>query len=253
MPSPLLEGTDVTKNFGGLQVLRKVSFGVSEREIVGLIGPNGAGKTTLFNVISGLVKPSGGSIRVGDRQITTLPAHRISRLGLARTFQLPRPFLDLTSADNVRTAALFGRPGNAAATDLLALVGLEEQADVLARHLSIGHRKLLELAMALALGPRIVLLDELLAGLTALEVERMTAILRRLRDERGLGVFWIDHVIRAVMGTAERVIVLHHGEVICEGEPRAVARDPRVLHAYLGRSTAFGGSRVPGPTQGDAS
>ncbi|MBI4587658.1 MAG: ABC transporter ATP-binding protein [Candidatus Rokubacteria bacterium] len=237
MPA-LLEGAEVSKNFGGLRVLRKVSFGVAEGEIVALIGPNGAGKTTLFNLITGLVRPSEGSIRMAGRPITALPPHRICRLGLARTFQTPRPFLDLTAAANVRTAALFsGRPGARQPEELLALVELGSKAGALARHLPAGSRKLLELAMALALNPRVVLLDEILAGLTAPEIGRVTAILRRIRDQWGIALFWIEHVIRAVMETAERVIVLHHGEVICEGDPRSVSADARVLHAYLGEPT----------------
>jgi ABC-type branched-subunit amino acid transport system ATPase component len=233
----LLEGTDVGKRFGGLRVLNGVSFGVGEGEIVALIGPNGAGKTTLFNLISGLVRPSEGTIRMAEHQIAALPAHRISRLGVARTFQTPRPFLDLTVSENVRIAALFcGRP-SAPPRALLDLVELGGQAGVPARHLPAGRRKLLELAMALALGPRVVLLDEILAGLTGSEVSRVTEILRRIRDTWGIALFWIEHVMRAVMETAERVIVLHHGEVISEGDPRSVARDARVLQAYLGPST----------------
>ena len=233
----LLEGTDVGKRFGGLRVLNGVSFGVGEGEIVALIGPNGAGKTTLFNLISGLVRPSEGTIRMAEYQIAALPAHRISRLGVARTFQTPRPFLDLTVSENVRIAALFsGRP-SAPPGALLDLVELGGQAGVPARHLPAGRRKLLELAMALALGPRVVLLDEILAGLTGSEVSRVTDILRRIRDTWGIALFWIEHVMRAVMETAERVIVLHHGEVISEGDPRSVARDARVLQAYLGEVT----------------
>ena len=235
MGSPVLEGTEVSKRFGGLQVLSRVSFRVAPGEIVALIGPNGAGKTTLFNLISGLLPPTPGSIRLGEDRITGLPAHRISRLGLGRTFQTPRPFMDLTALENVEVAALFSERHAGPADELLGLVGLADVAPVAARHLPAGSRKLLELAMALALGPRVVLLDEILAGLTPTEVQAATVILRRIRDERGIALFWVEHVMQAVMQTAERIVVLHHGEVICEGPPHAVSRDTQVLEAYLGR------------------
>ena len=233
----ILEGTDVARSFGGLRVLTRVSFAVAEGEIVALIGPNGAGKTTLFNLISGLLRPSAGSIRFAGHRISALPAYRIARLGLGRTFQTPRPFLELTAAENVAAAALWSeRPGGTPA-ELLTLVEMDEHAAVPARRLTGARRKLLELAMALALRPRIILLDELLAGLTPTEGARATAILRKIRDERGVGLFWVEHVMKAIMETAERLIVLHHGEVICEGPPAAVSRDARVLEAYLGEAS----------------
>ena len=234
MTAPLLAGADVSKSFGGLQVLKKVSFAVHEREIVALIGPNGAGKTTLFNLINGLERPSGGSIHVGDRDVTRLRGHAICRLGVGRTFQTPRPFLELTVADNVRTAALFCREADAAPGELLALVGLEAHATAPAGSLPPARRKLVELAMVLARRPRVILLDEILAGLTPVEAGHFLGLLRRVRERWGTALFWIDHVMWAVMDTAERVIVLHHGEVIAEGDPRAVSSDARVVQAYLG-------------------
>jgi len=227
---------DVTVDYDGFKALNGLNFYMDYKELRVVIGPNGAGKTTLFNLISGLLRPSAGSIRLGEHRIGALPAYRIARLGLGRTFQTPRPFLDLTAAQNVAAAALWSeRPGGTPA-ELLALVEMSEHAAVPARRLTGGRRKLLELAMALALRPRVILLDELLAGLTPTEGARATAILRRIRDERGVGLFWVEHVMKAIMETAERLIVLHHGEVICEGPPAAVSRDARVLEAYLGEA-----------------
>src|SRR5258708_20485027 len=235
MARPFVEGTDVARSFGGLRVLHRVSFAVAEGEIVALIGPNGAGKTTLFNLIGGLLRPSAGSIRMDGREISATPAYRIARRGVGRTCPPPRPFLALTAAENVAAAALWSeRPGGTPA-ELLALVELGEQAAVPAGALTGGRRKLLELAMTLAMRPRVILLDELLAGLTPTEGARATAILRKIRDERGVGLFWVEHVMKAIMETAERLIVLHHGEVICAGPPAAGSRDARVLEAYLGQ------------------
>jgi branched-chain amino acid transport system ATP-binding protein len=218
-------------------VLADVGFTVGAGEIVGLIGPNGAGKTTLFNLVSGLLRPERGSIRLDGREITGLPAWRVCRLGVGRTFQTPRPFEDLTALDNVRTAALFARRPGPPPPALLERVGLAGLAGEPAGRLPSARRKLLELAMALASSPRLLLLDEVLAGSTPAEVSRTVAVLRALRDEHGLAIFWIEHLMRAVMQTADRVIVLHHGEVIAQGDPASVARDPRVLAAYLGRVT----------------
>jgi branched-chain amino acid transport system ATP-binding protein len=230
--APLLEVDGLAKRFGGLMVLRDVSFRVAPGEIAALIGPNGAGKTTLFNLISGLERPSAGRIRLGGTDVTGLAAFRISRMGVGRTFQTPRPLLELSARDNVRAAAFFATRPAAPPDELLALVGLPPHAP--AGTLTLARRKLLELAMALALGPRVLLLDEILAGLTGAEVQAATTVMREIRDRWGVALFWTEHVMQAVMSTADRVLVLHHGELVADGPPAAVVADSRVRAAYLG-------------------
>jgi branched-chain amino acid transport system ATP-binding protein len=244
----VLEGTGISQRFGGLAALTDVSFRVGAGEIVGLIGPNGAGKTTLFNTISGLIAPSAGAVHLEGRAITGLPAHRIARLGLGRTFQSPRLFPYLTVQQHVVLSARFRpraeaslrtRDGDVAeAVRALELVGLEHRAEFEALREPTGRRKLVELAMVLAARPRVLLLDELMAGLNPGEVQFAMRLVRRIRDERGAAIFWVEHVMEAIMGVADRVVVLHHGEKIAEGPPAAIAEDPRVLDAYLGERVA---------------
>jgi branched-chain amino acid transport system ATP-binding protein len=244
----VLEGTGISQRFGGLAALTDVSFRVGAGEIVGLIGPNGAGKTTLFNTISGLIAPSAGAVHLEGRAITGLPAHRIARLGLGRTFQSPRLFPYLTVQQHVVLSARFRpraeaslrtRDGDVAeAVRALELVRLEHRAEFEALREPTGRRKLVELAMVLAARPRVLLLDELMAGLNPGEVQFAMRLVRRIRDERGAAIFWVEHVMEAIMGVADRVVVLHHGEKIAEGPPAAIAEDPRVLDAYLGERVA---------------
>jgi branched-chain amino acid transport system ATP-binding protein len=244
----VLEGTGISQRFGGLAALTDVSFRVGAGEIVGLIGPNGAGKTTLFNTISGLIAPSAGAVRLEGRAITGLPAHRIARLGIGRTFQSPRLFPYLTVQQHVVLSARFRpraeaslrtRDGDVAeAVRALELVRLEHRAEFEALREPTGRRKLVELAMVLAARPRVLLLDELMAGLNPGEVQFAMRLVRRIRDERGAAIFWVEHVMEAIMGVADRVVVLHHGEKIAEGPPAAIAEDPRVLDAYLGERVA---------------
>ncbi len=244
----MLEGIGITKRFGGLTALSNVDFHVAPGEIVGLIGPNGAGKTTLFNVISGLIRPTTGTVRIDGADITGLPAYRISRVGIGRTFQVPRLFPYLTTLENVLAGALFRPRGETSwqtqeaaineALRALELVNLEDRAPFPAAREPTGRRKLLEVAMVLATRPRVLLLDELMAGLNPAEVRSAMRVVRRIRDERGAAVFWVEHVMEAVMGVADRVVVLHHGEKIAEGPPAVVAEDSRVLDAYLGERAA---------------
>ena len=244
----MLEGAGVSVRFGGLTALTDVSFRVAPGEIVGLIGPNGAGKTTLFNVISGLVRPTGGTVRLDGVDVTGLPAHRIARLGIGRTFQSPRLFPHLTALENVQLGSLFRPRAEAAlrtreaavaeAMRALEFVHLEHRAGSPALGEPTGRRKLVELATVLASRPRVLLLDELMAGLNPGEVQLAMRLIRRVRDERGAAIFWVEHVMEAIMGVADRVVVLDHGEKIAEGPPEAVTQDRRVLAAYLGDDAA---------------
>jgi len=242
----LLEGFKVTKYFGGLLAVKDVDFSLEEKEIVGLVGPNGAGKTTLFNLISGVYKPTNGTIKLNGKDITKLSPHSICNLGITRTFQIPRPFLELTAIKNVIVAMMFGSGKSMSMTaaqkealHYLEFVGLEGKRDILAKNLTLRDRKTLEVARALAANPRVILLDEVIAGLNPTETMWLMDLIKKIRDERGITVFWVEHVMKAVMGLAERVIVLHHGEKIAEGSPREVADNSKVVDAYLGVRYVF--------------
>jgi branched-chain amino acid transport system ATP-binding protein len=237
----LLEVREVTKRFGGLLALNRVSCTVEPGQITGLIGPNGAGKTTLFNLIAGEFPPDAGSIVFRGEPIHHLSGDAICKRGIARTFQMVRPFLRLTTLNNVIVAALFGRPqapsqrqAVAIAQRWLEFMGLEAKAEVPASHLTLAERKRLEIARALATEPQLLLLDEAIAGLNPSEVGQ---IMERIRDIRrtGVTIFLIEHVMKAVLGLSDELIVLHHGEKIAEGPPQAVASEATVVQAYLGQ------------------
>jgi len=235
--APILVLDRVTKRFGGLTAVSGVSFRVEAREILGIIGPNGAGKTTLFNVISGYYRPESGRIHFAGHDVTGQPPHAICRLGLTRTFQLVKPFGNLSVIDNVMIGALTRLPTvSAARLDAERVVetcGLAAHAAGHARTLPIGLRKRLEVARALATRPRLLLLDEVMAGLNPTELAGMIELIRRLHAD-GLTLIVIEHIMAAMMRLAQRIVVLHHGETIAEGAPAAITQDRRVVDAYLG-------------------
>jgi branched-chain amino acid transport system ATP-binding protein len=234
----LLAARALSKNFRGLRAVADVSFEVPEHGIVGLIGPNGAGKTTLFNLIAGVFPPSSGDVVFSGRSLSGLRPDQVCTAGIGRTFQIVKPFPDLTVLENVIVGALLKTTrvadAQAEARRVLTLLDMADRAQLPASSLTLPDRKRLEVARALATRPRLLLLDEVMAGLRPTETDRMVLTLRRLRDETGLTILLIEHVMRAVMALSEKVIVLHHGEKIAEGTPSAVTRDPKVMASYLG-------------------
>ena len=236
-----LEG--ISKHFAGLEVLKDVSFGVEEGAVVGLIGPNGAGKTTLFNIIAGNLKPSSGRVFFGPKEITGHAPYRISKLGIARTFQIPQPFGDMSVLDNVRVALLFGGGGREGklpkeAAKLCEIAGLSERLGQRAGSLTSSEKKRLEVARALGGNPKLLLLDEFAAGLTVAEAAWATDMIRKLSKEYGVTVVWTEHVMRVLMKTVEEVLVLQEGKVIAHGTPGDIVKDEQVLRAYLGGKAA---------------
>jgi branched-chain amino acid transport system ATP-binding protein len=235
----LLEVERVSKAFGGVRAVHDVSFTLEEGDVLGIMGPNGSGKTTLFNLIAGALRPDGGRIRLHGRDIAGLPAHRVCARGIARTFQLVRPFAGLTALDNVRVGRLYGRSRATAAgaageaERLLSLVGLEGRGHVPAAQLTLVDRKRLELARALAASPHLLLLDEFMAGLNPVETAAAMALIRRLQAE-GTTILMVEHIVWALLDLSRRIIVLSAGEKIAEGPPAAVAADPAVVDVYLG-------------------
>ena len=238
VPAPLLEVERVSKSFRGLRAVADASLEVRRGEIVALIGPNGAGKTTLFNLVAGALAPDAGRIRFDGREITGLRADRVCAAGVGRTFQIVRPFADMSVLDNAMVGGFRGTRSATLARErarsALAALGMDALADRPAASLTLPDRKRLEVARALATEPRLLLLDEVMAGLRPTETEAMVEAFRTLARERGITILLIEHVMRAVMALAGRVYVLHHGEIIASGTPEAVTRNERVLSSYLG-------------------
>jgi ABC-type branched-subunit amino acid transport system ATPase component len=236
----LLECVEVEQRFGGVRALAGVSLTISRGEAVGLVGPNGSGKSTLISILCGAQTPTAGEVRLDGRRVDRLEPHELSHLGVARTHQIPKPFVSMTVRDNVAVACMFGRVSQTLADarrsteEHLDVVGLTAQADALPHEINLHQRQLLELARALATRPTLLLLDEVLAGLNPAEVDEALRVLHRIR-EGGATILMVEHVMRAVRGLADRIVVLVQGTKLADGPPDVVMNDPAVARAYLGR------------------
>jgi ABC-type branched-subunit amino acid transport system ATPase component len=239
----LLAVDALAKRFGGLPAIDGVTFGVDEGEILAVVGPNGAGKSTLLKTIGGLERPSAGTVTLAGERVDGLAPHRVRRRGIAMVMQTPLTFGSMTSLENVALAAMFGHGGGVLAEpdavrraeEALAFVGLERRAEQPVGRLNLHQQRFLELAKALAGRPRLLLIDEVMAGLNDAELAASLQIVRTARDTLGITIIWVEHVMKAVMSLAERVIVLNFGRMLAEGEPEAVMRHPDVIDAYLGQ------------------
>lgn len=236
----LIEVEGISKRFSGVKAVNDVSFTMDAGEVLGLIGPNGAGKTTLFNLISGVIRPDEGRVVLGGQDITGLPPYKVVTHGLARTHQIVKPLNDMTVLENVTVGGCFGPEkmslvqARRHAEGIIETVGLADRRDLLAAHLTIAGKKRLEVARALAGNPRLLLLDEVLAGLNPTEVGAMIEVIRSIRERSGVAILIIEHLMQAVMNLSDRVMVLNFGELLASGTPEEVANHPEVVEAYLG-------------------
>jgi branched-chain amino acid transport system ATP-binding protein len=238
---PLLRVKDLSRNFGGLQALFGVSFDIMPGETIGVIGPNGAGKTTLFAVLSGFLAPSDGQITFMETPIAGVRPDKLCRLGIARTFQIVRPFLEMTVFENVKAAVVFGKPNRRSAAEInrevaevLEITGISSLANHLSHSLNMPDRKRLELARTLATRPKLLLLDEVLAGLNPREVGEAIPFIRSLNTERKISILMVEHNLRAITRICHRILVLNFGRLIFDGAPEAAVENPEVIRAYLG-------------------
>ena len=236
----------ITKKFGGVVALNNVDIIVNEGEILGLVGPNGSGKTTLFNVITGFYPPESGSVKFLDNIIASskkvLKPHEICKMGIGRTFQIPKPFSSLSVLDNVLVSVLFGRKESISMADArrealysIEFCGLSHQKDTLSMNLNLNDKRRLELARALATEPKLLLIDESVSGLNPNEIDGFINLIREIRKKRGITIVWVEHVMRAIMKTVNRVVVLNFGSKLVEGSPEVIASDSKVIEAYLGK------------------